>query len=120
MRHTERHNTPFHQSTFNISHNKRVVKYFSLCSPRTEDGVVMASQFLLFRTLQYKMETFQYEEQPLCNTAIWCLIQYRRSIPGHHSRHPNEKVVNIIYRRCTALLLRISVVHPWMITYNLE
>lgn len=68
----------------------------------------MASQFLLFQVLQYKMETFRCEERPLRNTAIWCLIQYRRmSIPGHRSRHPNEKVVNIIYRR-TALFLLIS------------
>lgn len=82
----------------------------------------MASQFLLFRTLQYKMETFQCVEQPLSNTAIWCLIQCRLLIPCHHSRHPNEKVVNIIYRledvqHCFYWYLWF--IHGWLrITWN--
>lgn len=41
MRHTERHNTPFHQSTFDVSHKSHVVKYFSLCSFRTARMVLL-------------------------------------------------------------------------------
>lgn len=100
MRHTERHNTPFHQSTFNVSHKSYVVKYSSLFSFKTARMVLLwLLNSYCFKCYNTKMETFWYEG-PLRNTAIWCLIQYRQlSIPGHHrSRHPNDKVVNIIYR----------------------
>lgn len=40
MRHTERHNTQFHQSIFNDSQNTHG-KNFSLCSPRTERMVLL-------------------------------------------------------------------------------
>lgn len=91
VRHAERHDTPILPKHLNFFHNACVIKYFlrlSLCLL----GQFGCHQYGFFEHLRCKLWP---------SGAINAIMEYCSSelpIPAYHSRHPNENLMNIIYR----------------------